>query len=227
MQNIYKFNIGNDFVAKASHAIEAFIAEQGSKPLRIALSGGSSPKAVYEKLAKSEAIDWSQIELYQVDERYVPENSEDSNAKLIHESLTSKIPTLKAFHTFDTSKSIEEVLTAYEDRLRKLGKPLFDLVLLGLGEDGHTASLFPHGTELEEVEKLIVHSKSPTPPTDRLSLTYPAIMSSQKIIFLIRGANKKGMLEKWLEGDFSEEEIPAKVILDHQDVDVYYDYSSS
>lgn len=225
MPNIYKFNIGNDFVAKASHAIEDFIVEQGSKPLRIALSGGSSPKAIYEKLAESKSIDWSKIELFQVDERYVSEDSEDSNAKLIHESLTGKIASLKNFHTFDTSKSIKEALIDYEKRLRKLGKPLFDLVLLGFGNDGHTASLFPHGPELEEVERLVVHSKSPISPSDRLTLTYPAIMSSRKIIFLIRGANKKDIIQKWLDKDSSEEDIPAKAILDHQDIDIYYDYS--
>ncbi len=226
MPNIYKFNIGNDYIAKASHAIEAFIEEQGQKPLRIALSGGSSPKAIYEKLAKNAEIDWGKIEFYQVDERYVPEESEDSNAKLIRESLTSKIPTLKAFYTFDTSKPIEEALTAYEDRLRKLSKPLFDLVLLGLGPDGHTASLFPHGPELEELERPVVSSNAPTGIKERLSLSLPAIMNSQKVIFLVRGAGKKEIVEKWLESDLSEEEIPAKVLLDHPDVDIYYDYST-
>jgi 6-phosphogluconolactonase len=212
MPNIYKFNIGNDFISKASHAIENFIVEQGSKPLRIALSGGASPKAVYEKLAKSEAIDWNQIELFMVDER-----ADHSNERMMREVLISELPNLKAFHP---------LTEASENQLHELSRPFFDLVLLGLGKDGHTASLFPYGPELEEVEKLVVHSKSPTPPTDRLSLTYPAIMSSRKIIFLIRGANKKEIIQKWLEEDSSEEEIPAKAILDHQNVEIYYDYSS-
>lgn len=226
MPNIYKFNIGNDFVAKASHAIEAFIEEQGEKSLRIALSGGSSPKAVYEKLAKSETIDWSRIELFQVDERYLPIDSDNLNAKLIRDSLTSKIPELKAFHTMDTSQTIEKTRADYEKKILKLNRPFFDLVLLGLGTDGHTASLFPNGPELEEVEKMVVSSKSPIPPINRLSLTYPAIMSSQKIIFLVRGANKKEIVKKWLKEDSDTEEIPARVILNHSDVDIFYDYSN-
>lgn len=226
MPSIYKFNIGSDFVSKATHAIETFIAEKGSKPLRIGLSGGSSPKAVYEKLAISKKIDWSKIELFQVDERYVPRNSEDSNAGMIEESLTSKLANLKRFHSFDTSESIEEAIKSYEKKLAKLDRPLFDLVLLGLGSDGHTASLFPHGPELDEVERLVVSSNSPIGTKERLSLSFPAIMSSHKIIFLIRGVSKKDVVKKWLEEDLSEEEIPAKVILDHPNVDVYYDYSN-
>ena len=211
MSNIYKFNIGNDFVTKAAHAIENFIVEQGEKPLRIALSGGNSPKAVYEKIAKSEKIDWSTIELFLVDER-----SDHSNEAMIKETLISKLPELKAFHPL-TEKT--------ENQLHKLNRPFFDLVILGVGSDGHTASLFPHGPELEEVEKLVIHSKSPIPPTDRITLTYPAILNSRKIIFLIRGADKKEIIQKWLDGESSEEEIPAKAILDHEDVDIFFDYS--
>ena len=108
MPNIFEFNIGSDFVAKASTAIEQFIIEQ-EKPLRIALSGGSSPEEVYERLAVSQEIDWSQIELYQVDER-----ADHSNAAMIKEALTSKLPTLKAFHEFDGN---------YETRIKKLNRP--------------------------------------------------------------------------------------------------------
>ena len=139
--------------------------------------------------------------------------------------LISKIPGLKAFHTMDTSKPMEKVLADYEKKILKLNRPFFDLVLLGFGKDGHTASLFPYGPELEEVEKMVVSSKSPIPPIDRISLTYPAIMNSQKIIFLVRGADKKEMVKEWLEEDGGAEKIPAKAILDHPDVDIFYDYS--
>lgn len=211
MPNIYKFNIGNDFVSKATQAIEGFIREQGSKSLRIALSGGNSPKAVYEKLAESDEIDWGKIELYLTDER-----SDHSNEKTIKEALISRLQNLKRFYPLNHK---------IEDQLHKIPRPFFDLVILGLGADGHTASLFPHGPELEEVERFVTHSKSPAPLTDRLSLTYPALLSSRKIIFLIRGANKKEIFQKWLDEETSEEEIPAKAILDHENVDIFYDYS--
>ena len=226
MPNIYRFNIGSDFVTKAARAIEAFIKDRKEKALRIALSGGNSPKDVYKKLAGSETIDWSKIKLYQVDERYTPENSEDSNAGMIEGILVSKLPKISQFHKFDTSKTVEEALKSYEKKLLKLERPLFDLVLLGLGPDGHTASLFPYGPELNEVERLVVSSNAPTGVKERLSLSFPALMSSHKIIFLIRGAAKKEIVKKWLEGDASVEAIPAKVFLEHPDVDVYYDYSN-
>lgn len=220
MPNIYRFNIGSDFIRKASSAITDFIANHPGK-IRIALSGGSSPKAVYEKLSQNEYIDWNRIELYEVDERYVPEGSAESNARMIRESLSDKAH----LNAFDTSREIADALNVYEQKLQKLNRPYFDLVLLGLGADGHTASLFPRGPELEEVERLVVHSKSPKGVTDRLSLSFPAIMSSKKIIFLIRGADKQEVFEDLLDEDIHENDIPAKVILDHDDVDIYYDYS--
>ena len=224
MPNIYKFNIGNDFVAKATKAIEDFIVSQDG-PLRIALSGGSSPRAVYEKLAKSTQIDWSRIELYEVDERYVPFKDRESNAKMIQESLVSRVKKLKAFHYFDTSKEIGKALELYEAKLKKLSSPLFDLVILGLGSDGHTASLFPFGPELEELEHLTLASMSPKGVAQRLSLSFPAIMNTQKIIFLIRGSEKQEIVERWLSTEGSEDEIPALIPLDHEDVDIYFDYS--
>ncbi len=217
--NIYKFNIRNDYVAKAATAIEDFV-HNGDK-VRIALSGGSSPGIVYKKLALSQNIDWSKVELYQVDERYVPENSENSNAGMIREALPHA-----EFHGFDSGKPIKRALESYEKMLRKLSPPLFDLVILGLGEDGHTASLFPHGPELEVLNHLTVHSISPDGIKDRLSLTFPAIMSTQKIIFLIRGAHKKSIVARLLESDDSEYDLPAKIALEHPDVSIYYDYSS-
>lgn len=225
MPNIFKYNNEADYISEATKAIEKFIMEQGKSPLRVALSGGSSPKVVYEKLAESKRIDWSDVELYQVDERFVSSDSNESNAKLIHSSLTSKTPNLKLFHTFNTSKKIEEALSDYEKELGQLKAPLFDLVLLGLGNDGHTASLFPYGPELKENERLVTESNSPQGVTKRVGLSFPAIMSSKKIIFLIRGKEKGEIIRKWLGEGARPEEIPAKIILQHPDIDVFYDQS--
>lgn len=221
MPNIYRFNIGNDFVQKASLGIEDFMMEKEGK-LRVALSGGSSPKEVYKKLAASEKIEWKNIDFYLVDERYVPADSDQSNERMVRECFSDKI----ALHAFNTSVAIEKALDDYGQKLHRLNRPLFDLVILGMGKDGHTASLFPHSPELEETQRLTVHSKSPKGITERLSLSFPAIMSSRKIIFLIRGAEKQETLEKLLDENTPEDEIPAKTILDHEDVDIYFDYSS-
>ncbi|MDH5596848.1 MAG: 6-phosphogluconolactonase [Candidatus Peregrinibacteria bacterium] len=213
MPNIYKFNIGSDFVLKAVTGIEDFMESSEASSIRIALSGGSSPIAVYEKLAASQKIDWSRIEIYQVDER-----SDHSNEEMIREALIAKLSDLKAFHPFDKN---------YEKKIQALPRPFFHLVLLGLGEDGHTASIFPHSSAVEEIEALTLKTESPTGVKERITLSFPAILSSEKIIFLIRGAGKKEILSRWLSDEGSEMEIPAKVILDHPDVDVYYDYSQS
>jgi len=212
MLNLYKFNIGNDFVSKASSAVEEFIVNQEKDIIRIALSGGSSPKAIYKKLAKSEVIDWSKIELYQVDER-----SDHSNAEMIQETLTSKLTNLKSFHKLTEKTEIE---------LNKLNRPFFDLVLLGLGSDGHTASIFPNTEAINELESLVLKTESPRGIKKRMTLSFSAILSTEKIIFLIRGANKKEILNKMLDKETSEQEIPAKVTLEHDNIDIYYDYSN-
>lgn len=210
MPNIYKFNIGADFVSKACLAITSYIKGMGKETIRIALSGGESPRAVYANLSKAD-IDWGHVELFLVDER-----SDGSNRKMIEESLTSKIVGLKAFYHFGKN---------YEAKITERGRPFFDLVLLGLGSDGHTASIFPHTEAVEEIEKVILETQSPTGIKERMTLSFPALLSAEKIIFLIRGAGKKEILEKWLESNASEMEIPAKVMLAHDNIDIYYDYS--
>lgn len=225
--NIHKYNIGTQFVVEATRAIETFIAGQKEDTIRIALSGGSSPIAVYEKLAESKLIDWSKVEIYQVDERFVPSDDVESNKKMIETHLLSKIENLKAFYAFNTSKSLEEAVTSYGERIKKLTTPLFDLVILGMGTDGHTASLFPHGPELDELETMALDSISPNGVAERLSLSFPALMNCQKIVFLVRGAEKKEMIEELLNGDKMEYEVPAKIAFEHQNVELYYDYSTT
>jgi 6-phosphogluconolactonase len=208
MPNLYKFNIGNDFVSKAASAIRDFIEGQEKETVRIALSGGSSPKAIYEKLAANEKIDWSRVEIFIVDER-----ADHSNETMIKETLVSKLPNLKKFHPLTDGTEAE---------LKKLSRPFFDLVLLGLGRDGHTASIFPHSEAITELEKLVLHTESPAGVKERITLSFPALLSTEKIIFLIRGTDKKEIVKKWLSEEGDEQEIPARVALEHDDVDIYY-----
>jgi len=221
---IFEFNNENDFVIKASSAIENFIEKNKSKNIRIALSGGSSPKKVYETLAKSQKIDWSKIAIYQVDERYVNGESNQSNQKLIKESLIKNLKTKVEFHYFNTKKTIEKSVLDYQNQLKTLKTPLFHLVLLGLGEDGHTASLFPKGNELKN-KALALESIAPKEPKKRMSLGFSAIMNSEKIIFLIQGKKKEKIIQKWLNDNIHEKDIPAKTVLKHQNIEIYYNKS--
>lgn len=219
-----KYQSQSDFIHHSAKAIESVILEaiKKNKEVRIALSGGSSPKKVYEALSRSQKIDWDKVSVYLADERCVDKNSEESNAKMIKESLINKI-TVKHFYPFKTFLPIDKCLEDYEKSLHSIQKgSLFDLVILGLGADGHTASLFPNIPELDEEKKWVVHTQAKGYATeDRVSLTFPAILSSGRIIFLIQG-NKDNVMQKWLHEEMDFHQLPAKKILDHSLVDILY-----
>ncbi len=217
-----KYNNVNDFIEKAISVIEAFIVEklENQKIVRVALSGGSSPIAVYQALAESN-INWSRVALFLVDERYVPLNSKDSNYKMIKENLADKVKNLRRFYHYNTRDPISTIVDQYQKTLEQFEKPLFDLVILGLGLDGHTASLFPNDPALNEKNRLVAHTQS-SDGMDRMSLTFPAILDSKKIIFLVQGSEKKDVFEKFVGKKVSADEIPAIRALEHKDVEIFY-----
>lgn len=214
-----------DYIIKAAETIESFLMHAlNEKPiLRIALSGGKGPLPIYKLLSKSKRIPWSRITFFLADERYVPLNSKDSNYKMIREVLADQVKNLRRFYHYNTRDPIPTIVDQYQKMLQQFEPPLFDLVLLGVGTDGHTASLFPHESALHENTRLVMHTVSPDPNTrDRLSLTFPAILDSQKIIFLIQGADKKEILNRWLHEKNSIDDLPAQKILEHPDVEIFY-----
>ena len=162
--------------------------------------------------------------MFLVDERYVPLNSADSNYRMINDNLAGIVKNLRRFYHYNTRDSISTIVDQYQKTLEQFESPLFDLVVLGLGADGHTASLFPNSPALDENSRLVVQTQSPD-GMDRMSLTFPAIMDSEKIIFLIRGSEKEKVFERFVGKKASVDEIPAIRILEHQDVEVFYDKS--
>lgn len=226
MPTIYKTTDPRDFVEKSVEAIETFLRKrfQERRILRVALSGGGSPIPVYQALARSKKIDWSRIQLFLVDERYVPPNSRDSNYGMIEKALVEPAGNVRKFYSYNTKKPIPEIVTQYQQLLLQHEAPLFDLVILGLGEDGHTASLFPHAAALHEKRELVVHTQKPDSinPQDRLTLTFPAILSSEKIVFLVQGKNKASVLERWQSGRATLDDLPAIGVLGHPDIEVFY-----
>jgi len=223
MPLIYEYEKLEDYAQDAAAAIEDFVnlklEEQES--VSIALSGGKSPIAVYRALAKSKTIDWDKIELFMVDERYVSQNSDQSNFRMIEQELLSKIAPIKFFYGFNTDLPLEKAAEAYDQILEARGNKAFDLVLLGMGEDGHTASLFPESEALNEKTKLAISTHSPD-KMERLTITLPAILSAERILFLIQGKQKKTMLSKLQEQGGPEEKIPAKMILKHPHVELFF-----
>ena len=187
--------------------------ENSTGPFAINLSGGSTPKRLYELLA-TEAyrleIDWKRVHIFFGDERFVPMDHPDSNYRMAHEALLSKVPIPgeNVYPVQTQSGTPEEAAAAYEETLKRfygkttldLARPLFALTLLGLGEDGHTASLFPGTAALKERVKWVT-SIVGAKPEPRISMTYPVLDSSAATIFLVAGAGKSAILDRVLAGD--------------------------
>ena len=158
-------------------------------PYRLALSGGSTPRGCYRHLAQLHQVPWQQVEIFQGDERFVAPSNPDSNYRMIRETILTKI-TPRGVFAMPTDGTPEEAARAYEEMLRQqyggsslvAGQSLFDLQLLGLGEDGHTASLIPGQPVLENRTDWVA-SVSQGRPEARLTLTYPALESSRLVFF--------------------------------------------
>lgn len=166
--------------------------------LNIALSGGSTPRQIFENLAAHhrESVPWNQIRFFQVDERCVPPGHEESNFKMLRQALFSKlkIPEDQIFRIQGEKDPMEEALRYGEviaDVLPKeQRRPVFDLILLGLGADGHTASLFPGNFFTLLAEKWCETAVYPETGHQRITLTLPVINSSRSVVFLVTGKEK-------------------------------------
>ena len=179
----------------------------------VCLSGGSTPRRLYEVLAVPPVVTrfpWDDAHWFWGDERFVPPDHPDSNFRMVDEALLSVAPIPREnIHPVPTEGlSLADAAAAYaavlknfygEDRLDPL-RPLFDVTLLGLGEDGHTASLFPGDPALDENERWVVGVERPG-SEPRITLTYPALDSSRTVAFLVTGARKREVLARALAGD--------------------------
>jgi 6-phosphogluconolactonase len=177
------------------------------------LSGGSTPKKLYALLATEHyrrAVDWERVHLFFGDERFVPQDHPDSNYRMTRETLISRVPIpAENVHAVDTSAaSPEAAAAAYERTLQDfygkttldLARPLFAVSLLGLGDDGHTASLFPGTSALLEKDRWVT-AVIGAKPEPRITLTYPALASSGTVAFLVAGAAKHAMLTRLMDKD--------------------------
>ena len=200
-----------DFAARA----EAAIDERGR--FAVALAGGSTPKATYEALARDYAdkLDWSRVHVFFGDERTVPPDHEDSNYRMAQRALLSRVP-VGGVHRMRGESPPAEAATAYEEELRGYfgsdGSPGLDLILLGLGEDGHTASLFPETSALDVADRWVVANPVLKLQTTRLTLTVPVINAAKAVTFLVAGEGKAGALREILEGDAAPRAYPAKFV---------------
>ena len=185
----------------------------------IGLSGGKTPIMFYQKLAEWESkSSWKRTHVFLVDERFVSFEDKDSNYRMLRETLFGKIPIPQEnIHPIPTGKtSLETSAREYEEDLRRFFKvskgqyPTFDLILLGIGEDGHTASLFPGSKALSECGHLTAAVVLDEMRHDRISLTLPVINHAEHVIFFVRGANKAPVLKKIIAGD--DPSLPAAMV---------------
>ena len=184
----------------------AAIGAQGR--FSVALSGGSTPKALYSLLAGNYAsFPWNRTFLFFGDERHVPPTDTESNYRMVHESLLTKItiPSENVFRVPAENPDADAAASEYEAQLRKFfdlkrGEfPRFDLILLGLGPDGHTASLFPDSKALEETSRLVVANWVAKFNTHRITFTFPVLIQAADVMFMASGADKADMVHQVLE----------------------------
>ena len=191
---------------------------------RVAISGGTTPKAMFALLAeRSEPyfaqVPWEKLHLFWVDERCVPPTDKDSNYRMTKEAMLDHVPLpASQIHRMqgeldpDVSAARYEATIRTEFRLEGAEMPIFDLVLLGMGEDGHTASLFPHTGALNELGRIAVANHVPQKATWRITLTWPVINRACKVAFLIEGAAKAEVVKDVFIGAYDPEGKPSQLI---------------
>jgi 6-phosphogluconolactonase len=211
------------FQAAAEEVVRAAtdaIAQRGR--FTIALSGGSTPKNLYTLIAAnaSTSLPWDRMFFFWGDERHVPPDDPDSNYRMAKEALLSKVPIPPA-NVFPVPADMQDAAAAaeaYEQTVQKFfalstGElPRFDLILLGMGPDGHTASLFPETAALRERSRLVVANWVDKLKTSRITFTLPVLNSARCVAFLVSGTDKAAVLHEVLEGDAPAEKYPAKLV---------------
>ena len=213
----------------------AFIAARiAAAPQRLSLNlcGGSTPRQLYQLMGSEpyrSGIDWRKVALFWGDERFVPFDHKDSNFRMTSEALLSRlhVPPDEVHRIPVDAGSPQEAAALYQCELQDFygattldpSRPLFDVTLLGLGTDGHTASLFPDTPELEE-RGAWVTAVIGAMPEPRISLTYPALESSAEILFLVSGTAKKSILARVLANDFA---LPASRIAARGAIHIFTD----
>jgi len=191
---------------------------------RIAISGGSTPKAAFQRLADPNqryraAMPWDRLDLYWVDERTVPPDHPDSNYRMTREALLSHVPLPpEQIHRMEGELEPEAAASRYESLLRDTFRlegaetPRFDLVQLGMGPDGHTASLFPHTAAIHEMGRLVAANHVPQLDTWRITLTWPVINHASSVFFLIAGEDKAERVHEVFTGPRDPERLPSQLI---------------
>lgn len=212
-----------DASSLAKRAADKFVrlaggALQLGERFTVALAGGSTPQRMYSNLVNAQ-LDWEHVHFFWGDERCVPPDHPDSNYRMANDAILNHIPIPEEnIHRVLGEFPADEAARDYDAKLRRFftcGNPRFDLVLLGLGEDGHTASLFPGTPAVREKKRWVTavrHRLPPPPLVDRVTLTLAVINAAAHVFFLVSGAGKADRLSQVLEVMFQPDILPAQAV---------------
>lgn len=223
-----EIHVFRDLAELSRRAADRFVeaAEEtvaARRPFYAALSGGSTPRTMFGLLATTDLtlrFPWTSTHLFQVDERAVPPDHPDSNYRMIREALLDHVPLPQEnFHRMRAeSPDLESAAHDYAHEIAEVLHPLggrwpsFDFIQLGLGPDGHTASLFPGTEALDEEKRWVVPNYVPRLSTWRLTLTYPIINAAREVIFVVDGEDKAEVVRRVLYPESPEDRFPAQGI---------------
>jgi 6-phosphogluconolactonase len=224
-----KYYVEPDPAALACRAAQYFVEMAGEAVeahgrARIAISGGATPKAAFELLADPSLpwrtrMPWPELDLYWVDERCVSPDDPASNYRMTREALLDHVPLRpEQIHRIEGELDPEAAAARYESDLRSSFRlegaetPRFDLIALGIGNDGHTASLFPNTAALREISRLVIANQVPQKDAWRITLAWPVINHARSVFFLAAGEEKAAILREVLTGPLDPERLPSQLI---------------
>jgi 6-phosphogluconolactonase len=189
--------------------LEVTRAIAGRGACALCLAGGRTPEPVYRALASASSVDWSKVDVFFGDERAVPPDHPDSNYLMVYRVLLSRVPVPAGqVHRMEAERSDREA--AAREYERSLPSQL-DILVLGMGPDGHTASLFPGSPALDERQRLVVPVIGAKPPPERLTITPPVIEAARQVAVMATGQDKAAMVARAIEGPLAPKDVPVQL----------------
>jgi 6-phosphogluconolactonase len=217
----------SSFVNVVSDHLVKLILDANSEygAVRLALSGGSSPIPILESLQHNVILPWEKLNLYLTDERYTEATAKESNQRAIKQALSDDVvEQLGSFNSVQTELPLDMAVSTYGEVLSQEEGVLFDAVILGVGPDGHIASLFPGGDYYASNPNKVISTVAPIDFAipRRVSLSIETILDSNEIILLISGKGKENILNEMLEGNLTATNFPVKFLLAHPRLTIYH-----
>lgn len=217
------FDTSHAFADAGASFMTDVVKDKRDDRVYLALSGGRTPQPIYEMFSHS-MRDVSRIHVYQVDERYVPSGHPDLNACMIYKYLVARHEGMWGdVCFFDTDAPLKQALLVYRHQLSRVPDLRFDLMVLGVGQDGHIASLFPYASALRDIVSTVLHTTTAHHFVhDRLTVAPAVIMQARRILVVLQGDEKESVFEELQSPSIPVHAFPAHMLQSHPDVTVHY-----